>query len=481
MDITATNDISLLGVSKNLITPQAHAPLNSAILISTPMRKRQVKFNVKGFINSMKKNQIPAKSIIALSLSALFMSEAATAAGFYLNEHSANGLGRAFAGQAALAENATVLYSNPAAITQFDTATASLFLSYVDPGISSKGSVTLTNQGQNLTLEADQNDVAGSAFIPAAFYARPLNDQWSIGLGMYSNYGLASDYDDSFTALHFGDRAEIKSVNLNPTVAYRLSDTVSLGLGLNAVYSEAELSTSVPTVISGAIGGIVPPLASIAKVQGDDWSFGWNIGAYWLPTPNTTIGLSYRSEVGLSLSGDFKSDVVAAYNQAGSVDIDLPALAELAINQKVSEQLSFQASINWFGWSSFDVLEVNLENGVDVLLKEEQFHNAKKYSLGATYILNAQWVLRTGVAYDEGAVSDEHRSIGIPDTDRRWLSAGASYTLNDSLTIDAGIVKVYGKDARVNEQTAFGPLTSTLEATQSASATILSAQINYAF
>ncbi|QTH63926.1 outer membrane protein transport protein [Psychrosphaera ytuae] len=429
----------------------------------------------------MKKNQLPTKSIVALSLSAMFMSEAALAAGFYLNEHSANGLGRAFAGQAVVAENATVLYSNPAAITQFDKATSSLFISYVDPGIDSEGTVTLTNQGQTLTLDANQEGVAGSAIIPAAFYARPINDQWSVGLGMYSNYGLASDYDDSFNGLHFGDRAEIKSININPTVAYKLSDTLSLGLGLNAVYSEAELSTSVPAVISGAVGGVVPPLARIAKVEGDDWSFGWNLGVHWSPTDATQVGLSYRAEVDLNLSGEMRSDVVAPYNQPGSVDIELPAVAELSVNHAFTEQLSVQASINWFGWSSFDVLEANLENGIDVLLKEEKFHNTKKYSVGTTYVFDTEWTLRAGVAYDEGAVSDEHRSISIPDTDRRWFSVGATYTLDESITIDAGFVKVLGKEAAVNEQTAFGPLTSTLQATQNASATILSAQLNYTF
>ena len=160
----------------------------------------------------MKNINRQTKSLIALSLSAVFMSESALAAGFYLNEHSANGLGRSFAGQAVLAENATVLYSNPAAMTEFDKATASIFVSYVDPGIDSEGTVTLTNQGQTMTMDASQEGVAGSAIIPSAFYVQPINEKVSVGFGAYSNYGLASDYDDNFNALHFANRAEIKSV-----------------------------------------------------------------------------------------------------------------------------------------------------------------------------------------------------------------------------------------------------------------------------
>lgn len=429
----------------------------------------------------MKNINRQTKSLIALSLSAVFMSQSALAAGFYLNEHSANGLGRSFAGQAVLAENATVLYSNPAAMTEFDKATASIFVSYVDPGIDSEGTVTLTNQGQTMTMDASQEGVAGSAIIPSAFYVQPINEKVSVGFGAYSNYGLASDYDDNFNALHFANRAEIKSVNLNTAVAYKLSEELSLGFGLNAVFSEAELSTAVPGVISAAVGGTVPAGATIAQVEGDDWSFGWNAGVYWSPLKTTQVGLSYRSEVALTLDGAMKSDVVAGYNQPGSVDIDLPAVAELAVNHAINEQLSVQASINWFGWSSFDVLEANLESGLDVLLKEENFHNAKKYSVGATYKLDDEWTLRTGFAFDEGAVTDEHRSLSIPDTDRRWFSAGATYTINESFTLDAGLVKVYGKEATANEVTAFGPLTSTVEATQNARATILSAQLNWTF
>lgn len=430
---------------------------------------------------TMKSINRPTKSIIALSVSAIFMADSAMAAGFYLNEHSANGLGRAFAGQAAVAENATVLYSNPAAITAFDKENLSLFVSYVDPGIDSTGEVTLTNQGQTMTLDASQETVAGSAIIPAAFYVAPITDKLSAGYGLFSNYGLASDYDDNFNALHFSDRAEIKSVNFNSAIAYKVSNELSLGLGFNVVHSEAELGTTVPGVISQAVGGIVPAGAKIAQVKGDDWSFGWNLGVHWSPIESTQVGFSYRSEVDLTLSGEMKSDVVAAYNQDGSVDIDLPAVAELAVNHDLNEQLSIQASINWFGWSSFDVLEANLENGLDVLLKEENFKNARKYSVGATYVLDNTWTVRAGFAFDEGAVSDEHRSLSIPDTDRRWFSAGTTYTLNESLTLDAGVVKVLGKEAGVEEQTAFGPLSSTVQATQDASATILSAQLNWMF
>lgn len=429
----------------------------------------------------MKMSQRPTKSIIALSVSSLFMVESALAAGFYLNEHSANGLGRAFAGQAVLAENATVLYSNPAAMSLLEKESVSLFVSYVDPGIDSEGTMTLSNQGQTMTLDASQEGVAGSAIIPAAFYVKPINDKLTAGIGIYSNYGLASDYDDSFNALHFSDRAEIKSVNINPSIAYEVSDRLSLGLGLNLVHAEAELSTTVPGVISAAVGGMVPAGAKIARVEGDDWSYGWNLGVHWTPVDSTQVGFSYRSEVDLTLSGEMQSDVVAVYNQAGSVDIDLPAVAELAVNHDLNEQLSIQASVNWFGWSSFDVLEANLENGIDVLLKEENFNNARKYSVGATYKLDNAWTIRGGVAFDEGAVSDEHRSLSIPDTDRRWLSAGTTYTINESMTLDAGVVKVLGKEASVEEQTAFGPLASTVSATQNASATILSAQLNWMF
>lgn len=432
--------------------------------------------------NLMKKTTFTRCSIaLAIQSSMLFISTGASAAGFYLHEHSANGLGRAFAGQAAMAENATVLYSNPAAITQFDQANVSVFASKVEPGIDVTGEVTLTRGDNTITVDASQSDISDGEIVPASFYVQPINDTWSAGIGVFANFGLSTDFDDNYNALHFGDRAEIKVININPTAAYRYSDQLSFGFGVSAVYAEAELGTSVPNLVAAAVNNQVPAQAKIAQMDGDDWTYGWNIGVFWQPITGTDIGLSYRAKTKFELTGELSSDVVARYNQGGSLDLNLPNIAELAVNQQLTANWSVQTSLTWFGWSSFDVLEAQLDDGSTLLIGEEGFENNWKYSLGTTYQLNQAWTLRAGYAFDEGAATDQHRSLNIPDTDRHWYSIGSTYQFNDDISLDLAWLRLEGEEATLHEQTAVGPLSSSLHASQNSSADILSAQVNVNF
>jgi len=141
------------------------------------------------------------RSSLALTLAGLF-SSSALAAGFQVNEHSANGLGRAMAGQAAKPENASILATNPAAITAFDKSEFSAQISYLNPEVDIRGESTATTAVGPVTLDASEEDVAKSAVIPSLFYTSPVNEQWSWGLGLFSNYGLATDYSDSYNALN---------------------------------------------------------------------------------------------------------------------------------------------------------------------------------------------------------------------------------------------------------------------------------------
>ena len=416
-----------------------------------------------------------------LSPSLLLVSTASSAAGFYLHEHSANGLGRAFAGQAAMAENATVLYSNPAAISAFKQRQLSIFASHVDPGIDVTGEVTLNSANGSVSVDASQSSISDSEVIPAAFYIQPIDEKWLAGIGLLANFGLSTDFDEDYNALHFGDRAEITVLNINPSLAYRYSDRFSIGVGVSFSHAEAELGTSVPNLVSNAVNNLVPAQAKIAQMEGDDWGYGWNIGLFWQPRQGTDIGLSYRSEVKFELEGELSSDVVAQYNQTGTLNLDLPAMAELAINQRVTDNWSVQSSINWFGWSSFDVLEAELADESTLLIGEEGFKNNWKYSLGTTYALSQAWTLRAGYAYDQGAATDAHRSLNIPDTDRQWYSIGASYQFSETGSIDLAWLNVKGKEASLTEHTRVGPLSSSLSARQKSSANILSAQVNVSF
>lgn len=432
---------------------------------------------------SMNKSVFLSSSLCLALGSASFT---ALAAGFQVSEHSANGLGRAFAGQAAMPENASVLATNPAAIGQFDAPQLSGALNLILPDVDINGELQTQVGEASIPQTANEDDIADTAVIPSLFYVTPVNEKVSAGIGFFANYGLASDYSDDFNALHFADRAEIITFTINPAMSYSLTESLDVGLGLSATYSEAEISTATPKAIEAVSQGAIPGNAEILRLEGDDWGYGWNVGLFWQATDATDIALSYRAETQLELEGEVSSELFPALNQAGSLELNLAAIAELAVNHALTDRWSVQASLNHTEWSTFDTLEARLESGMVLPIKEENFSNTWRGSLGATYQYSDTLTLRAGYAYDDGAVSYEHRSLSIPDTDRHWVTAGATWQLTELTTVDAGYAYIKGREADVRQQRVLatetlGNVVSTLTATESASAHILSVQVNTRF
>ena len=436
------------------------------------------------------KQQFSLRASICLALATL-ASSSALAAGFQVNEHSANGLGRAMAGQAAKPENASILATNPAAIGVFKEAEFSGSVSFIDPNVDIDGSVNYALGGVDVypqAVSAKEDDIADTAFVPGFFYTSPISEKISAGVGVFTTYGLRSDYSNDFEALHFADTAEVKSVTFNPAISYKVTDTFMVGFGLNATFADAEISSAVSNslspVLSNALQTQVPANASIFKLEGDDWGFGWNASIFWQPSNKTNIGLSYRAETKLELEGEVSSNLTAGLNQPGSLDLNLAAITELAVDQKIDEQWSVQASLTFTDWSTFEKLEANLASGDDFLIKQENFDDSWRGAVGVTYILNDEITLRAGFAYDDGVVTVENRSLSIPDTDRHWYSGGLTYSMSEDTSIDVAYVFIDGREADIDKTrplNSTGTFTSTFTGTQSATAHIFSVQLNTRF
>ncbi len=161
----------------------------------------------------------------------------ANAAGFQVSEHSAAGLGRAFAGEAAMADDASVIARNPAGMSLLEERTITLVGSYIIPEVHVKDA-----NGNN----SGSKSVANEAFVPAAYMSIPVNEQWTVGFGGFTNFGFGTDYGSSFSHLQDADKSEVISMNFNGSVAYKLNQDVSLGFGLNAIHTEAEITSSLP-------------------------------------------------------------------------------------------------------------------------------------------------------------------------------------------------------------------------------------------
>ena len=390
------------------------------------------------------------KSLIAAAVT--LASTQTFAAAFQLNEHSASGLGRAYAGEAAIADNAAVLSRNPAAMTTFDKMALSVSGTYIKPDVDVAGDIYA---GPTKLAPSSESDIAPDAFVPATYFIQPLNDQWAWGIGLFSNYGLSTEYSKTFAAGAGAGDTELLTFNINPNIAYRINSSFSVGAGINAVYAAAELNR-----YAGALSAAIPGANSdtrLAHLKGDTWGFGWNVGTLYEINENHRLALTYRSQVDLSFDGDFQGATSLNRVVDGNLKLDLPAQAEFAGYHRLNQQFAVHYSVNWTDWSAFQELKAtssgcNMPGQPGVCLnKPEKFKDSTRYSLGGTWYVNPSWEARIGFAYDNTPIEPEYRSLSIPDSDRVWYSAGATYHIDKDMSVDFGMAYLDGKEVDVNE------------------------------
>ncbi|UMM03874.1 outer membrane protein transport protein [Vibrio campbellii] len=394
----------------------------------------------------MKTNKTLLSAAVAFGL--LSTSGVANAAGFQLAEYSATGLGRAYAGEAAMADNASAQWRNPAMLTYLEGTQVSVGAIYVNPNIDVDGTSTFLN-GPN---KASSHDFAHDAVIPNFYLSHQYNDKFAIGLAFGTNYGMETDLGKDFAAANFGNEASVTSMEANLNAAYKLNEALSIGGGIRYIIAD------------GSIGAVMPPQMGLVKptlpgqtlkyMEGDDTAWGWQVGAAWQINDNNRLGFAYKSAVDLTLEGHANGLAFNPINpnakKAGSMDLTLPATAELASFHQLNDQLAVHASINWTDWSSFKELVADFPDKSD-LIKSENWEDNYRFAVGTTYTLDQKWTLRSGVAYDMSAVDDKYRTTTIPETDRLWLSVGAGYEWSKNLTLDAGFTYIFAKDAPISE------------------------------
>lgn len=412
--------------------------------------------------------------VIAAMLS---MTGGAQAAGFALYEHSANGLGMAFAGQAAAAEDASTIFFNPGGLTRVQGRQAVGTLTYIHPSAEFSGEAISTIPEQfYVPPEGNGGDTGVSALVPAGFYAMDISSGLKFGLGIYAPFGLSTEYDYPWAGMTQALKSEVKTINVNPTLAWKVSDRVSLGVGVNWQYIEAELSSYKPLIPppSPSIKGV------IATMTGDDSSWGWNIGALFTPDDATRIGISYRSRIKHELTGD-----VAPSGDPIVAEITLPDMASISLFRQLNPQWDLLADATWTGWSGFDKLEVlHAVAGVPIQSTPEQWEDVWRFSLGLQYRASDKWTWRAGLAYDQTPIPDaKHRTPRIPDADRISVALGAQYRMSTQARVDVGYMHLFFADASIDhcEPEACAPGVKLTGTYDDSHAGILGAQITYDF
>jgi long-chain fatty acid transport protein len=372
-------------------------------------------------------------------------------------------------------------------------------------------STKFTNDGStpaaasNPALVGNGEDAGETAFVPNLFFAMGLNPAWSIGLGINVPFGLATEYAPDWIGRFQGIESEVKTLNINPSLSYKISDAISFGFGVS--YQRAEIDLVSAVNYSGiAFGAGGAPLLAAAggpgvegrnstSVDGDAWGF--NIGALFDVTPATRIGVHYRSSLNYETDGSTTfTNVPAAFagvpalaaaTSDGEVklELDTPASFSVSALHKLGDRFELLADATWTQWSKIQSLPLMRTSGaasgqtLDTLTFS--FDDTWRFALGANYKPSGAWTLRTGVAYDQSPVPDEaNRSVRLPDNDRYWLSLGATWRITPGSRLDFGYTFIHIKDASINnDQTARAR--GIVRGTYKASVNILSVQYQHTF
>lgn len=358
----------------------------------------------------------------------------ASAAGFALIEQNASGIGNAYAGAAAVAQDASTIYFNPAGMTRLPDRQVVMAGHLIKAQAEFTGTVTPSIGGGN------GGDAGGLALVPNAYFAFRLTPDVHLGVGLNAPFGLATEYDADWIGRTQAIKSELKTINLNPSIAWKASESLSLGAGVSIQYAEA-------TLTSATAASLPPP---VGVVKGDDYGWGFNLGALWQVSPTTRIGLAYRSEIDYTLEGTFKVNGITV-NAPVFADTTLPDLASLSFFHRLNDKWDLLADVTWTGWSDFDELRILRADGSVLSLTEERWGDIMRYSVGASYHLSDTWSFRGGVAYDEAPVSDVYRTPRIPDGARTWVALGGQYRLSRQGVIDFGYAHLFVEDVGLNK------------------------------
>ncbi|ROJ31659.1 long-chain fatty acid transporter FadL [Morganella morganii] len=392
----------------------------------------------------------------ALAVAVSLTATQAFAAGFQLNEYSTSALGRAFSGEGAVADDASVGSRNPAAMTLFDRPSMSAGAILINPSVDISGKSPLTGNS------TDAKDIAPSAVVPNLHFIMPINEKWSVGASTTTNFGLATEFKDNYSAGAIGGKTDLVTANFNVAGAYRLNDNFSFGLGLNAVYADAEISRHTGELGQVAAGltknpalAKIPANSNLAKLKGDGWGYGWNAGMLYELDKDNRFSLTYRSKVTVKFKdGDFTQNIPGLLDRStkGKLDLNLPDIWEFSAYHRVAPKWAVHYTFAYTGWDSFQELKATDKGNGNVLFeKHEGFKNAYRVALGTTYYHDDNWTFRGGVAFDDSPVPANNRSISIPDQDRIWFSLGSTYAFNKDASVDVGVAYMHGRKVNISE------------------------------
>jgi long-chain fatty acid transport protein len=425
------------------------------------------------------------------------------ATGFFIDQQSASGLGRADAGDAAAAQDASTVFYNPAGMTELwhdadpsrDTILQSGMHIIIPQSHLSNGGSTATTPGSggipvsypgSDAIDPGRTSPVGNAYI----VHRLLDGAAYVGLGITSPFGLSGEYQSDWFGRYDNLKATLQTLNIGPVVAVPINSYLSVGGGIDIQYEKSVLSLAIPNPL--APGGPSTATDGHFDVRGDAWAVGYNIGILVKPTPDLRFGVHYRSAIEHTLTGTattsgFSGPLSALNTSAGASAVSkLPNFVTSGAVYEINPALSLFGETSWYGWSRLGSTSIQFTNGNPPLTVPGGFRDTYALGIGAEYRWNEELTLRTGARFDRTPTVDQFRNTSFADANRYWLAGGATYKLSEAASIDFAFVHVIENATHVDiTRTSFdgSALASSvnIRANVHSSVTTVSGAFNYRF
>jgi len=364
-------------------------------------------------------------------------------------------LGRAFAGAGVVGDDFSALGYNPAGMAINSTS-----------GIQGGAAGILLHSDYRDNTTGEKHSSKMGRVLPHFFAQYKLNEQVVVGAGIYTPYGLVTDYNNDWFGRKHGVLSELKAVDFSPAISYKPHKMISFGVALNVQYADARLTGAGDLSAMGRPGSDY-----ITDLKGkDETSVGYSLGVVLTPREDVRLGISYRSKVEHKLKGNIKFNFTNPMYAAMlngkhdiSAKITTPELLLISGSYDVCDKLTLSASARWTRWTRFKNLDIIAEEamlggarqpGMAISSTHENWKNTWFYSVGADYKINENWTVRLGAAYDETVIkTPEFRTVRVPDGRRIFASFGLSYTTGN-WQYDLGYTHVWmkGGDATGGER-----------------------------
>lgn len=373
------------------------------------------------------------KKLALVSAISLAASGQAMAAAYKLPESSINATALS-AAYVANAHGADAAYYNPAAMVFTEEQRASMEADVTLVHLTSIGLI-------NPLLGTDATKTEDIP-VPSFHYISPAMENMRFGLSVVAPGGLSKRWKG--VSKTFAEEFTLETIEINPTVSFKVNDRFSIGGGVRAVYSSGVVKSTDQGPIQAGFG-----ISPSRHLEGDSWDFGYNLALHFEPTEQLKLSATYRSKIDLTVEGNATlSDTVVlpTIHTPASVEIPLPASLSLAAAYDVTPDTTIELVLERTYWSAYETLDFQYPNPIGNYAalfdapSPKNWQDSETIRIGLTHQLNPKWTLMAGLAYDETPVPKQFVGYELPDSDAKIISFGARYNYSDQMTIGAALL-----------------------------------------